>query len=278
MMRTSNLFLSGLSPESRSTLLSRCTALELPLHSTLYEAEFAPGHAYFLTAGLASVVTPMSRGEAVEVGFIGDEGIVGSLHLLGSAPPSTQCMMQLAGSGLKISFAALQSAFDSSEEIRKRILEFLQEQAITVGQIAGCNRLHSAEKRLIRWLLMAQDRTHTDVLTFTHEYLAGMIGTRRTTVTILASDLQARSLISYRRGTIRIVNREGLESMACDCYQIIKSLYTNLYRRDGRPPNTNGTRSSSSSGSVAEASPLSQILLSTGEPRSRHDSRRGIQT
>jgi CRP-like cAMP-binding protein len=225
-------------------LLSRCTAVELPFRTPLYESEHAPRYAYFLTSGLASVVTSTSKGESAEAGFIGDEGIVGSLQLLGSAPASTQCMMQLAGSGLKIPFAALQSAFDSSEEIRKRILEFVQEQAIMVGQIAGCNRLHSAEKRLIRWLLMAQDRAHTDVLTFTQEYLGEMIGTRRTTVSILAGDLQAKDLISYSRGTIRILNREGLEAIACDCYPIIKRLYANLYRREGMPANTNADRSS----------------------------------
>jgi Crp-like helix-turn-helix domain len=131
-------------------------------------------------------------------------------------------------------FAVLQAAFDSSDEIRKRILEFVQEQAIMTGQIAGCNRLHGAEERLVRWLLMAQDRTHTDILKFTHEYLAEMIGTQRTTMTVLAGDLQARGLISYSRGSIRILNREALEAITCDCYAISKRLYTNLYSRDAK--------------------------------------------
>ena len=233
----SNLFLSGLSSESRNALLSRCVPVDLPLHTTLYETEQTPGHAYFLTSGLASVVTPMSNGEAAEVGFIGHEGIVGSLQLLGAAPLSTRCMMQLAGRGLKISFAILQQAFDSSEEIRKRILEFVQEQAVMLAQIAGCNRLHSAEQRLVRWLLMAQDRTQSEVLNFTQEYLAEMIGTRRTTVTALAGAIQARRLISYSRGRVRILNRDGLEAITCDCYQITKSLYANLYSRRAKPSN-----------------------------------------
>ena len=229
---TCNLFMSGLSLESRNVLLPGCAVVDLPLGKRLYEAERAVRHAYFLTSGLASVVTPMEKCEGAEVGFIGDEGIVGSLQLLGPAAPVTQCMMQLAGSGLRIPMAALQSAFDSSEEIRKRVLEFMQEQAMTVGQISGCNRLHSAQNRLVRWLLMAQDRVHVDVLTFTHEYLAQMIGTRRTTVTILAGELQAKGLVSYHRGTIRIVSRAGLEAIACDCYPIVQRLYANLYRRE----------------------------------------------
>jgi CRP-like cAMP-binding protein len=242
----SNLFLSGLSPQSQNELLSRCTPIELPLHTTLYQAELIPRYAYFLTSGLASVVTPMPNGEAAEVGFIGREGIVGSLQLLGPEPLSTKCMMQSAGSGLRISFATLQNAFDSSEEIRRRILEFVQEQAVIVGQIAGCNRLHNAEQRLVRWLLMAQDRTYTDILKFTHEYLAEMIGTQRTTVTFLAGDIQARGLIRYSRGTIRILNREGLEAITYYCYPITKRLHANLYSRNGKAAGMNGNRSSSS--------------------------------
>jgi CRP-like cAMP-binding protein len=168
----------------------------------------------------------MANGEVAEVGFIGHEGIVGSLQLLGPACLSTRCMMQLAGSGL------LQRAFDDSEEVRKRILEFVQEQSAVVGQLAGCNRLHSAEQRLTRWLLMAQDRTHSDVLPFTQEYLAEMIGTQRTTITVLAGDLQERGLISYTRGNIHILDRDGVEAVTCGCYSITKSLHAALYGRD----------------------------------------------
>ena len=106
----------------------------------------------------------------VEVGVIGREGIVGSFHLLGSAPVSTESFMQLAGSGLQIPLIELQKAFRSSEEIRGLILEFVQEQALTVSQIAGCNRLHEADERLARWLLMASDRTQSDILNFTQEF------------------------------------------------------------------------------------------------------------
>jgi CRP-like cAMP-binding protein len=244
-VEVSNLFLSGLSAESRVSLISRSLAVELPVHTVLYEAGSDPRHAYFLTSGLASVVTPMSNGEVAEVGFIGHEGVVGSLQLLGSATISTRCMMQLAGSGLKIPFASLQRAFEESEEIRKRILEFVQEQALMVAQIAGCNRLHSAEQRLVRWLLMAQDRTQWDSLQFTQEYLAGMIGSQRTTVTGLASDLQRRGLISYSRGNIQILDGYGLEAIACDCYPVIKRLYTSLYSRDAKPVSPNGNHPAS---------------------------------
>jgi CRP-like cAMP-binding protein len=226
-----NLFLSSLSPESREQITSRATQLALPLRTSLYEAEQTPFHAYFLTSGIASVVTSMADGGTAEVGLIGSEGIVGSFHLLGPAPVSTSCFMQLEGSGLRVSLADLKEAFRSSEEIRERVLEFVQEQALSVSQLAGCQRLHEAEQRLARWLLMAQDRIHSPVLTFTQEFLAMMLGAQRTTVSSVAGALQRNGLIEYRRGSVKILDRDNLEAAACDCYRITKNLYANLYKQ-----------------------------------------------
>ena len=225
----SNRILSTLSQASRDLLVSRSTPIDLPLHTLLYEEETTPRYAYFLTSGLASIVTPMSNGESVEVGFIGHEGVVGGMHLLGPASASSRCMMQLAGTALRLPYSDLQDAFDSSPEIHARILEFVQQQAIMAGQIAGCNRLHDAEQRLIRWLLSAYDRTRSTHLKFTHQYLAEMVASQRTTVTAIARDLQERGLISYSRGVIHLLDRAGLERAACDCYDVIKRLYETLY-------------------------------------------------
>jgi CRP-like cAMP-binding protein len=230
--QSANLFLSSLSATNYETLALLSTAVDLPLHTVLYEEDCTPRYGYFLTSGLASVVTPMSNGESVEVGFIGHEGVVGSLQLLGPASLSTRCMMQLSGSALRISYSELQKIYATSDEIRVRIQEFVQQQAIMVGQIAGCNRLHNSEQRLIRWLLTAQDRTQSDVLKFTHQYLAEMIASQRTTITVIAGELQERGLIRYSRGSVHILDREGLEKMACDCYAVTKRLYFNLYGRN----------------------------------------------
>jgi CRP-like cAMP-binding protein len=235
--QSSNLFLSSLSPANYEWLASRTIEVELPLHTILYEEETSLRYGYFLTLGLASIVTPMSNGESVEVGFIGHEGVVGGLHLLGPAHLSTRCVMQLSGTALRIPYSDLEKAFANIPEIHSRMLEFVQQQAIMVGQIAGCNRLHGSEQRLIRWLLSAQDRTHSSELKFTHQYLAEMIASQRTTVTVIARDLQERGFIQYSRGIVHIVNRDGLERAACDCYAIIKSLYASLYCR-GAPPAT----------------------------------------
>ena len=160
---STNLFLSSLSPENREWLLARSSPISLPRKTSLYEAEQTPDYAYFLTSGLASVVTSMPDGGTAEVGLIGREGVVGSVHLLGPAPVITNCFIQLEGEGRRIPFDDLRKAFRSSEEIRERILEFVQEQALAVSQLAGCQRLHESEERLARWLLMAQDRVEMRV-------------------------------------------------------------------------------------------------------------------
>ena len=173
----------------------------------------------------------MEDGSTAEVGLIGNEGVVGSFHILGPAPDSTRCFIQLEATAWRIPFTNLLAAFRTNEEIRDRLLEFVQEQAISLSQLAGCNRLHESEERLARWLLMAQDRTQSDLLDFTQEFLGMMLGARRTTVTLIAGVLQRSGLIEYQRGKVRILSRENLEAAACDCYQVTKQLYRGLYSK-----------------------------------------------
>jgi CRP-like cAMP-binding protein len=225
-----NILLATLSSKSRERLMANATAVELPLRTSLYEAERMPAYAYFPTSGVASVVTTMSDGATAEVGLIGREGVVGSLHLLGNSQVSTHCFVQLEATALRIPMAQLQKEFQTSEEIRRRILEFVQEQALSVSQLAACQRLHEAEARLGRWLLMARDRTQSETLEFTQEFLAMMLGAQRTTVTMVAGGLQRRGLIEYRRGRVKITDTKGLEAAACDCYQVTRRLYANLYK------------------------------------------------
>ena len=231
LAKPKNRLLSILSAEAREHLVSRSTVVPLPLKTSLYRSEETPRFAYFMTSGMASIVTNMDDGGMAEVGVIGFEGIVGGLHLLGPGKNSTDSFVQLDGTALRIPFPELRKAYRSSEEIRDRILEFVQEQALITSQIAGCNRLHEAEERLARWLLMAQDRTQSDVLNFTQEFLATMLGSRRTTVTLIAGALQKAGLIEYRRGHIKIIDRLNLEAAACDCYQISKRLHDGLYQQ-----------------------------------------------
>ena len=228
---TQNLMLSSLSAEARDMLISRCVSVTLPVRTPLFDSEQVPSHAYFMTSGIASIVISMSDGSTAEVAVVGNEGLIGTIHLLGPAKVSTNSFIQMDGSALKIPLPELKRAFLSSEEIRTRILEFHQEQSLTVSQIAGCNRLHEAEERLARWLLMVQDRTKSDMLSFTQEFLGMMLGARRTTVTLIAGALQRAGLIEYSRGRVKIINRQGLVDAACDCYPITNDLLTNLYKQ-----------------------------------------------
>jgi CRP-like cAMP-binding protein len=229
---TDNRLLSALSPSVREQLLALSTHVPLPLRTSLYKPEETPEFAYFLTSGVASVVTETEDGGTAEVGLIGREGLVGALHLMGPAPVQTDCFVQMAGTALRIPHKELRKAFRSSPEIHDRILEFLQQQSLTLALLAGCHRLHEAEERLARWLLMAQDRTQSDVLDLTQEFLGMMLGARRTTVTMIAGAMQRSGLIEYYRGRVVIPNRENLEAAACDCYQVTKKLCDNLYKYD----------------------------------------------
>lgn len=155
----------------------------------MYTAGSVPADAYFMTSGIASVVGSTTDGETAEVGVIGREGLVGAMHLLGPAAAPTDCFIQLPATALKIAYAKLLQIFRSLEEIRMRILELVQEQVLSLSQLATCNRLHSAEERLARWLLMVQDRIQSDKIDLTQEFLAQMLGAQRTTVTMVAGEL-----------------------------------------------------------------------------------------
>ncbi len=229
-MSTGNLLLDALSPELRLTVLSLCRPVDLPIHTLLNEQGEIPTYLYFLSSGIASVVVTMAEGGSAEVGLIGREGLVGAMHLLGPTPTPAQSFLQIEGKGLRIRLDDMRAMFLTSGELRNLILEFVQQQAVTLEQIAACNKLHEAEQRLARWLLMSRDRADQDTMTMTQEFMADMLGTRRTTVTLVASSLQDRGLISYRRGKVTIVSRENLEKAACDCYHVCYQALHNLYK------------------------------------------------
>jgi CRP-like cAMP-binding protein len=227
---TGNLLLDALSQELRRSVLAVSKPMDLPLRTMLHEQGEMPTYAYFVCSGIASVVVSMPEGGSAEVGLIGREGIVGALHIIGPTPAPAQCFMQMEGTGVRIRLDDLKNLFHTNIEFRQRILEFVQQQAVTLEQIAACNKLHEAEERLARWLLMARDRAGSDTMTMTQEFLADMLGTRRTTVTLVAGSLQRRGLIDYRRAKITIINREGLEQASCDCYRVIKDAMSRLYK------------------------------------------------
>src|ERR1700712_4651015 len=231
---SNNLFLDSLSPESRELLKSISKAVSLPVGTVLYESEVIPDYGYLLTSGIASTITKTKNGDSAEVGLIGHEGLVGSLQLLGPAPVPAESMIQVDATALRISLREFRRIFLSSEEIRNRLLEFIQNEALTIMQIAGCHRLHGTDQRMCRWLLMVQERLESEELKLTHSFLALMLGIRRPTVTLVARALQKRGLLEFHRGSFKILDRPGMEARACECYQTVKLLYANLYKHHRR--------------------------------------------
>src|ERR1700712_3352278 len=225
-----NLLLDALSPENRNRLISLSKQVDLPLRTTLQPQDEKPRYAYMMLSGVSSVVVNLPEGGSTEVAVIGREGFTGCLSLLGPSAPPSECFIQVSATAYKIPFSDLKAAFLDSEEIRTRILELVQQQTLTMGQIAACNKLHDNEARLARWLLMVQDRLQDDTLPLTQEFLAVMLGSRRTTVALSAGTLQRAGLVEYKRGKVRILSREDLEGAACDCYKVARQLYSALYK------------------------------------------------
>ncbi|MGC9200007.1 MAG: Crp/Fnr family transcriptional regulator [Acidobacteriaceae bacterium] len=234
-LTTGNLLLDALSPPLQAEILSLGRTIDLPSRTMLREQNEKSAYAYFLLNGVASQVITMVEGSTAEVGLTGHEGIVGAMQLLGPTPTPSQSSMLLPGSALRVRCEDLCPLFLTNAELRSRILEFLQQQSITLEQTSACNRLHLAEPRLIRWLLMCYDRSHQDTMSLTQEFMANMLGTRRTTVTLLAGSLQKRGLISYRRGKVTLLAHQELERAACHCYQICRRALHNLYQTSLQP-------------------------------------------
>jgi CRP-like cAMP-binding protein len=206
--------------------------VSLPVGTPIYEAHEIPKFAHFLTSGIASVVTTMMDGGCVETGMWAREGLAECMHIGASDRVPSRCFMQLGGTALRMPFADLVSEFTNVAALREGIQHSMQAQALILGQLVACNRLHEVEERLARWLLMLQDRVQDDVLLITQEFLAEMLGSRRTTVTMAAGALQRIGLIEYQRGRVHILDRERLESAACECYPVIQKLSNNNHHNN----------------------------------------------
>jgi CRP-like cAMP-binding protein len=227
---TGNLLLDALSPKLREQILEMSRRVDLPLRTMLHDQGVMPTYAYFICSGVASVVVTMPEGGSAELVLVGREGVVGAIDILGPTPTPAQCFIQMEATGLRIKLDDLRRMFREHEELRRMLLEFVQQQAVTLGQLAACNKLHEAEARLARWMAMSRDRMDSDTMAMTQEFLADMLGTRRTTVTLVAGNLQRRGLIDYKRGRVTVLDRGALEAAACDCYRVTKEALVKLYQ------------------------------------------------
>ena len=220
-------------PEEQFKAIARLLVpVDLPLGMRLSVPNAPVEYVYFPVSGLISVDALTDRGESVEVGVVGREGLSGVFGLLGHRQMSHSVMMQGSGSGLRIRTSALREEFLKGGAFAQLIYSFIYMQMVQVAQSVLCNRLHPVEARMARWMLTACDRMQTDSLQLTQEFLAQMLGSRRSTVTVAAGQMQREGLIDYTRGRVRVADRSGLELKTCECYGIVRSTYDRLIGRD----------------------------------------------
>ena len=215
----SNLILLSSSDGDYNSLRPHLEYVSLPNHLVLHEAgklEFA----YFPNRGLISLVVVMKDGKTAEAGIVGNEGFTGTPAAVGLSRSPLQAVVQITGDGFRVEVAALQNTLVSAPDLQLMLSRYAVVQGMQVAQTAACNRLHNIEQRLVRWLLMTQDRVDSESLPITHDFLATMLGTDRPSVSLAAGVLQKKKLIKYTRGAVQIVNRKKLEDSACECYGI----------------------------------------------------------
>ena len=223
-----NRILAALPQEDFDRYFASLQPVSLPQRQVLYAVGAPLDSIYFVEEGVACVLTSMTDGSTIEVGMIGREGMVGVPTLMGVAVSTQHVIVQIPGSALKMPAAQCKAAFDQSAAVRTPILRFIQSLLDLSAQTAACNRLHSVERRCARWLLMAHDRAANGPLPMTHEFLATMLGVRRAGVTETVGELQRSGLIRNHRGEVDVVDREGLEAAACECYRNDHALFMRL--------------------------------------------------
>ncbi len=196
--------------------------VDLPLNREIEIPGNRIDHLFYLEWGMASMTTTFSDGTQVEVALAGTEAVLGASVLMGTKLSLNRVYMLVAGNGYSIRTAVAKAEFSRCEMFQDLTLRYLQAQFIQSAQTAGCNARHSVEQRLARWLLLCADRNGGQLLPLSHECIADMLGARRSSVTIAAGIFKAQGLIEYSRGKIHLLNINGLEAQACECYKVVR--------------------------------------------------------
>jgi CRP-like cAMP-binding protein len=225
---TKNHILNALPDEDYERLHPHLEPVKLTLGQVIYHPDEPIKYVYFPDNVMCSVIATTADGQCAEIGVIGREGVVGVDVLMGVDSTSNECMIQLADGALRIKTRIIRKEFKQNGALHDILLCYMHALMMQISQTALCNRLHSVEQRLSRWLLMCHDRSASDELTLTQEFLSIMLGVNRPTVTNAALFLQGGGFIKYTRGKLTITDREGLEDFACDCYDMVKPEYDRL--------------------------------------------------
>jgi len=202
----------------------------MPLGQVLCESGAMLSHGYFPTTAIVSLLYLTESGASAEVAVVGNEGIVGVPLFMGGGSTPSRAVVLSAGAGFRMSGPAIREEFSRSSAVTKLLLRYTQALIAQMAQVAVCNRHHTVDQQLCRWLLLSLDRLPGNELVVTQELIAHMLGVRREGVTEAALALQRADLISYRRGHITVMDRPGLEKRSCECYAVVKAEYDRLLR------------------------------------------------
>jgi CRP-like cAMP-binding protein len=219
---TENRILAALPQEERDRLAPHLEHVDLPHSKILYDADGPIGHVYFPTGAMISLVSQLPDGSSVEVGVTGFEGMAGLSVIMGIDRSPHMCIVQIPDGAVRVRAEVIKDEFKRGGVLQTLLLGYVHSLMIQVSQVAACNRLHTVEERLARWLLMCYDRCVCEELPLTQEFLAIMLGCRRAGVTTAAITLQADGYIKYTRGHITLTDRRGLQDITCDCYRVLK--------------------------------------------------------
>lgn len=225
-----NAILNGLEEPFAQRILMEGELLDLALRQQIYEPEQPIRDVYFPLDCVLSIVTRMRDGHQIEVGTIGREGMSAFPLLLGASSTANDCYCQVRGQAVRITATLFHELTLASVGLRQLLDRYVQAYVNMLGQLAACNRLHSVYERCARWLLMTHDRVTVEQIPLTHEFLAMMLGTGRSDVTIAAGILQQAGFIRYSHGNVTIIDRDGLQNAACECYQIANAQFGGLLR------------------------------------------------
>lgn len=223
--QTKNQILLALDADERDQIRRYFEFVELPSGKVLYRADEPLNHIYFPSEAVISIVATTETGQSAEVGIIGNEGVVGVEALMGAASTPHEIVSLFGDGAVRIKISDILDHFNQCGQFHERLLRFTQKFMVQLSQKALCNRLHALDQRLSRWLLMCDDRTPTDTMHITQEFLATMLGSTRASVTLAAIEMQNQELITYSRGNITILDRKRIEAVTCDCYETIRNAY-----------------------------------------------------
>ena len=223
-----NRLLAALPDADYQRLLPHLESVPLELGKPLYESGSHQGYVYFPTTSIVSLLYVMEDGASAEIAVAGNEGVIGIALFMGGESTPSRAVVQSAGHGFRLRAGVLMAEFRQGGELQHALLRYTQALITQMAQTAVCNRHHSVEQQLCRWLLLSLDRLPSNELTMTQELIANMLGVRREGVTEAAGNLQVQGLIEYSRGRITVLDRPKLETRVCECYAVVKREYDRL--------------------------------------------------